>query len=416
VAIDDSDEFMPSDPFKDIDGPYIATFTGRIPFLLGVPDHLGHHISFPEVFADPSAKTTFKSDPRVNIRVFRVETPGIPMRTPGADQALKRFYNYEIPQGLSDRFAEENLSDFEQWVSLETQGAITKGEDPADKGFTFHRCLTIFNLFIRAVMIATHDFRLRTVVAQDFRPAIVIGAIPLKGGEWRNVSDMMVFPDFPSKIAMVNKPPFSGEQLNEGIKSVEHNAPFVQALLWRGQATDAMKRTGDAAAAVVGLQTAVESLLFDTYRMLLVDEGRTKQEIDAELAIEPAFATLTKTWLKDKLGGNWDPALTSTPFGEYWEKLYQVRNDTVHRGIQPHFGHAEDANKAYESLFEFIATQLQVKCHTYPRTLLAFLGEQGLKERGWLSNWMGVFIADAKTEPGPFFHPWDEAGRLSPLV
>ena len=50
---------------------------------------------------------------------------------------------------------------------------------------------------------------------------------------------------------------------------------------------------------------------------------------------EPAFAVLFKTLLKDKLGGRWDPLASSTAVGQYWEKLYQVRNDIVHRAPHP---------------------------------------------------------------------------------
>ena len=125
--------------------------------------------------------------------------------------------------------------------------------------------------------------------------------------------------------------------------------------------------------------------MFDTYTMLLVDDGNSKQEIDQQLASEPAFATLVKTLLKDKLGGHWDPTLLATPVGRYWEKLYQVRNDVVHRGFEPHFGHAEEARDAYVGLVDFVASRVREKARRYPRTLLALVGEEGLRERGWHS-------------------------------
>lgn len=404
-------EIETDDPFEGIDGPYVATFTGRLPFLLGIPNHLGHTIRVPHLFVDPSAASVFGSHPIVRIRVFTAEIPGIPMRTPGADRALKRFYNYDLSPEQEDRFAAEEIADCEQWVTLETPGAIAVGEDASDKGYAFHRCLRLVNLFIHAVMVATNDFRLRTVVAQDFKPAIVIGAIPLVDRHWRLITDMMMFPDFPFKRELQDKSPFSEEQFQDGLRQVQNNAPFVRALLWRGQVEDAMQRTGDAAAAIAGLQTAAESLLFDTYRMLLVDEGLTGRQIIGDLASEPAFATLIKTLLKGRLGGPWDYTTPSTPVGAYWTKLYQVRNDMVHRGIQPHYGQAEEARDAYHGLFEFVAERLRRKCRTYPRTLLALVGEDSLRQRGWLSNWMSTFVDDLKRENGLFFQPWDDAGR-----
>lgn len=410
----DPPEIETDDLFESLGGPYVATFTGRIPFLLGILDHLGHTISFPHPFVDPVAATVFGPHPTVNIRVFTLKTTGIPMRPPGAAQALKRFYNYDLPHELPDRFAADKLADYEQWVTLETQGAIAAGEEPEDKGYTFHRCLRFFNLFIQAVMVATQDFRLRTVVPQDFTPAITVGALTPQHRAWQHLTDMMMFPDFPYKQTMLTKPPFSEAEFRDGLERIQNEAPFLRALMWRGRVEDALRRTGDAAGAIVGLQTAAESLLFDVYRTLLVDEGYSKQEIDDQLATEPTFATVVKTLLKDRLGGQWDVTASSTPVGQYWEKLYQIRNDIVHRGFEPHFGHAEDANNAYTALVEFVSERLRSKCRTYPRTLLALIGEEGLRDRGWLGRWMRTFVADARAEPGPSFQPWDAAGRPAP--
>lgn len=400
------------DVFEDLTGPYVATFTGRIPFLLGIPDELGHTINFYHPFVDPEAATVFGPHPTVNIRLFTLRTPGIPVRSAGAASALKRFYGYDLPHGLPTRFAADKLADYDQWVTLETPGAIAVGEAPLDKGYTFHRCLSFFNMFIQAVMLGTRDFRLRTVVGQDFHPAITVGAITVHDGRWHHLTDMMMFPDFHLKQAILGKQPLTEAEFRDGLSRIQSNAPFNRTLLWRGRADDAVQ-TGDAASAIVGLQTAAEALMFDLYRMLLIDEGWSKQEIDDALATEPAFATLVKTLLKDKLGGHWDPTLRGTPFGRYWEKVYQVRNDIVHRGFEPHFGHAEEANEAYVALFEFVATRVRNKARTYPRTLLALVGEDGLRKRGWLSTRMKSFTAAATAEPGPFFQPWDEAGRLA---
>ena len=104
-----------------------------------------------------------------------------------------------------------------------------------------------------------------------------------------------------------------------------------------------------------------------------------------------------------------------TPVGRYWAKLYQVRNDVVHRGFEPHFGHAEEARDAYVGLVDFVASRVREKARRYPRTLLALVGEEGLRERGWLSSWIRRFVAEAKSESAPFFQPWDQAKRPAPI-
>lgn len=402
------------DVFEGLTGPHLATFTGRIPFLLGVPDDLGHTISSSHPFVDPDAARVFGSRPIVNIRGFAQRTAGIATRAAGASGALRHFYNRDFPSGTAERFAETELASYEQWVTLETPAALAADEDPADDAYTFHRCLACFNIFIRSVMVATQDPRLRPVVQHDFAPAVTIGALMLDSGTWHHITDLMLFPDFPHQQDMLEKPRFTEAEFVSGLRRIQHQAPFIRALFWQARVEDAMRRTGDAAGAIVGLQTAAEALLFDTYRMLLVDEERTKDEIDAELAAEPTFSTLVKTLLKDRLGGQWDPTSSSTPVGRYWTTLYQLRNDVVHRGFEAHMGHAEQAKVVYEDLVGFVADRLRSRCRRYPRTLLALLGEDALRDRGWLSASMRSFVIGLRAEPGYFFQPWDQAGRAAP--
>jgi hypothetical protein len=129
----DASDIETDDVFEDLGSPYVATFTGRLPFLLGIPDHLGHTASFYHPFVDPTAAEHFGPHPTVNIRVYTLKTAGITMRSAGAAQALKRFYGYDLPHTLPDRFGEDKLADYEQWVSLETQGALAVGENHEDK-------------------------------------------------------------------------------------------------------------------------------------------------------------------------------------------------------------------------------------------------------------------------------------------
>jgi hypothetical protein len=69
---------------------------------------------------------------------------------------------------------------------------------------------------------------------------------------------------------------------------------------------------------------------------------------------------------------------------------------------------------AYAELVEFVADRRRSRCRTYPRTFLALLGEDDLRDRGWLTAWMRSFVVAARAERGYFFQPWDEAGRPHP--
>ena len=57
------------------------------------------------------------------------------------------------------------------------------------------------------------------------------------------------------------------------------NKPYLSTAIWRARAQRALRHTGDATDAVISFQITAESLLFDTYRMLLVDEGLSSSQI-----------------------------------------------------------------------------------------------------------------------------------------
>jgi hypothetical protein len=413
----DEPEIDTDDLFEDVPRPYVATFTGRIPFMLGVRNNIGHTIRSAQPFVDDDAVAAFGERVSVDIRVFARGTPGLPLRADGIDNALDYFYAGSVPAGVPARFAPDALTDFEQWVTLSTPGAIARGENASDHAYLFHRCLGMFNVFIRSVMVATQEFRIRPITAQDFRPAVTVGVLIRTDTEWRYLTDVIVHPEFAHQQEMVNKPPFDEQQFCDGLERLRDDAPFVRTVLWRGYAEDALRRTGEASTAIVTLQTAAESLLFDLYRLLLVDEGLSTRQIDDEIPDDLPFATLVKSRLSNKLGGNWDITATSAPVGRYWEDLYLMRNRIVHGGFSPHFGHSEQAKLAYVGLTEFVMARVHSRARSYPRTLLALLGEDGLEKRGWNTRFLQEFTMSARGEPGQYFMPWDEDGRgTDPIV
>jgi hypothetical protein len=100
-----------------------------------------------------------------------------------------------------------------------------------------------------------------------------------------------------------------------------------------------------------------------------------------------------------------------TAVGEYWERLYKVRNTVVHAGYEPHGLEAEAAQDAYRGLRDHLEERLRAKRTTYPRTVLVRLGEAGLKRHGLLSRKMRQFLVAVEDEPGPWHWPYDLAGR-----
>ena len=295
----------------------------------------------------------------------------------------------------------------DQWVTLETPHAPIEGEDPkVDRGFAFHRCLNMFNIFLQAALYLTGDIRIRQISSHDLRPVVVIGALT-KGKEWRSLSDMYMHPEARPKGLLTTDDSFSQEEFNSGLHAIVTDKPYLTTITWRSRAQRALRQTGDAADAIISFQVAAESLLFDTYRMLLVDEGCSSADISSQLTAEIPFKSLLTKKLPAKLGGQWDVTHEGSAVGEYWKNLYRIRNSIVHAGLHVHTGHAEEAQKAYWGLRDYMEARLWAHHNSYPRTLLARIGEKQLAERGWLTNSMRRLIDEVKNGPQPYYWPHD---------
>jgi hypothetical protein len=241
----------------------------------------------------------------------------------------------------------------------------------------------------------------------DLRPAVIIGALQ-RGKGWRllRVMQMHIAEALNENLLAVEKP-FSEEELNNGLYSILTNKPYLNTAIWRSRAQRALRQTGDAADAVISFQIAAESMLFDTYRMLLVDEGKSSSEVSSQLAEEIPFYTLLTRRIPEKLGGQWDVTRSETSIGKYWSNLYLVRNSIIHTGLQPHGGQANSAQAAYWALRDHLEGRLWEKRKTYPRTLYVRLGRKQLGERGWLTSAMKRVIDDIDNGPQPFYWPHD---------
>lgn len=407
----DDDQPPPLDPSKLVDKPFIITFTAHLPFPVGIPNDLGHCIWLGAPFKTEAEAAEFKSPPFVNIRVFEIAESGLPAWRKGTHAAIEKLYGVPLEGDPDTRYGEDEFLEHDQWVTLETPYAEVEGEDAiADPAFTFHRCLHFFNLFLQAALLITKDVRIRPISSHDFRPAVIVGAIP-RGGGWRIIALLHMHPEAQPESLLAEEKPFTQEELNEALRALVTSKPYITTMIWRSRAQRSLRQTGDAADAIISFQIAAESLLFDTYRMLLVDEGYSSSEIATRLEGEVPFKSLISKILPAKLGGQWDITREGTAVGEYWEKLYSVRNSIVHRGFHANGDHAGDAQTAYWGLRDHIEARLWAKHKSYPRTLLARVGEEQLAERGWLPAMMQRFVETAKSEQEPFWWPYDIAGR-----
>jgi len=402
----------PSDDLAEqVGAPCIYTFTAHLPFPLGIPNELGHTLAVGESYADPTDAALFGPHITVTIRVFTLETRGLPLWPTGTHEALKRFYDYDLEGAPSTRFGEDNLSAHDQWVTLETPCAPSADElTRDDAGFAFHRCLFAFNMFLRGVQAATRDVRIRPITSHDLRPVVIVGAL-LRDQSWQFLTALFMHPEAQPDPLPPAGGPITEDQLNAGLNAVMTQQPYLMTVLWRSRAQRALRQTGDPTDAIISFQIAAESLLFDTYRMLMVDEGFSSSELQAVLEKEIPFKVLLVKVMPAKLGGQWDVTRADTAIGEYWEKLYLMRNSVVHTGVEPHGGHASEAQQGYWRLRDHLEERLLAKASAYPRTVLARIGREGLEKRGLLTRRMRRFMQTIADEPGPWHWPYDTAGR-----
>lgn len=73
---------------KEVGEPFLYTFTAKLPFLLEIPDTLGHTIRLHTEYADTADRDRYGSGAEVDIRVFGFEEDGQPMWPPGINEAL----------------------------------------------------------------------------------------------------------------------------------------------------------------------------------------------------------------------------------------------------------------------------------------------------------------------------------------
>jgi len=301
--VQDDDHSRLLDPSELIDGPFIVTFTAHLPFPVGIPNDLGHTIFFDIPFKEDAAIAQFGTKPFVNIRVFELAESGLPAWQKGTYAAIEKLYGVRLEGNPEERYGEDVFLEHDQWVTLETPHAVVEGEDATeDPAFTFHRCLSAFNLFLQATLLITRDIRIRAISSRDLRPVVIIGAQP-KGQKWRLLSPMFMHPDAQSEGLLTRDKPFTQHELNNGLHAIITNKPYLTTMIWRSRAQRSLRQTGDAADAVISSQVAAESLLFDTYRMLLVDEGHSSVEIASQLEGEIPFKSLVTKRLPPKLGG-----------------------------------------------------------------------------------------------------------------
>jgi hypothetical protein len=395
------------EPFSE--GPVI-TFTLQIPFPLGFKDDSVCIVQPFASWADSGAASLYGEKPFVVLRFCNVPIDDYDPYPQRGAEVLKKHYGFTSEEDES-KGDDQSSSDavYEQWVSMETPNVRLDNEEPLDEAFAFHRCLQVLSDLLRAHNLVYHDHRVRPITTYDVGAVVFMGEFKQHGETvaWELVRPIYMHPHRYFRFQANRDIGDDSKQLVVAYNQLKDH-PFNTAREWYRRAEYAREYSGDSVDVVVSLQTSMESMLYSTWRMLLVDQGKSSVQISNVITPDSPYRPLLVRHLSQLLGGRWDTDAIDTTVGKYWHRLYLLRNRTVHGGYHPSWADGEAAYDAYKEMRDFVNERLRQRYRTYPRTLLAKLGGAGLRRRGWSSEWMESFIKQVESEPGPFYLPHDQ--------
>jgi hypothetical protein len=364
---------LKSDVFLGFPDDALATYLLRLPFNVALDPDQVHTI---RVFGTDAPEGQ-GSAIDVDFRLLRLRTGGeryFPaMLTDAARTLNETDLDLDEPDAL---YAPHDA--YETWVSAETPLRYGPGE-PDYPARTLERCLRALWLLLTAYRLATRDQNVFPVGPASLNKWMVVG-VKILGQPWQQLMTLLLrpesgIPQFPGLLA-----PEQLGAFGQAIELVSADHPFVRGKDLELAAYRQAYALDDLPAAVISLQTAMESTLFDLWRISLVDKGQTQHEIEEIAASDTNFKPLMTTVMPPILGGRWDVGDAQTPVGQYWQTLYRLRNDVIHSAANVQEWQYEAAVDAHKALIRFIAERLLERWRRLPRTLLAFGRARGLPE------------------------------------
>ena len=114
---------------------------------------------------------------------------------------------------------------YEQWVSVETQGARTLDEDPADRAYAFHRSLRGLNAFLTAYSLAFGASEVYPIGTRD------IGRVMIRGmydsdGKWGNAGPFFMHMEHWVKPAAKKSLAELTLKIDPAVQTVKNDYPF----------------------------------------------------------------------------------------------------------------------------------------------------------------------------------------------
>lgn len=200
--------------------------------------------------------------------------------------------------------------------------------------------------------------------------------------EWSNGLFMTrLLPDPAFAVQPVDDEELAKFTRHLGAIEVQH--PLAAQVERRVDAGLALDRLGDTANAVI-LAELSGVILLDVVLVLLYWGEAASVEATAEALDRPFKSRLTNEY-SARLGGNWDLTRRTAAVGRWYSDVYRVRNRVLHADYFPTRDEARAALDAADSLASFLGDRLAERSARFPRSALAFLGDD-LDRRGVMTK------------------------------
>ncbi len=349
--------------------------------------------------------TAFDPFPMVKLRFLMHPNPSAAIDDPSLPEVIHQFFGNRVDDEALGGEPFLIPGAYVQWVTAETQARRLEFE-PEGPEYAFHRCLGQLNMFLTAYAIKYGRDDVFPVNTTQLGWLVTSGE-RLEDGAWRMTGPVLMHPDnvplYPPEMAM-------DEDLGAGIagclEDIHYGHPYISARLWFDK-SKRQGRAGDHESQTVSLQTSLESLIFSTWAMTMVDSGQTSQQIHAALSGFKTFESLFKTTIPRLLGGNWDRKDPSTAAYSYWQSLYLLRNRVVHTGYSPESTEAAAAEQGYRAIRSFVNDRLWDQRRRFPRTMFARLGRPELMGYQLDDFSRSFYETITRDEPNRWWLPFD---------
>jgi hypothetical protein len=272
-----------------------------------------------------------------------------------------------------DFFPSERHMHISSIVEAVTPKVLLQSE--ADSGLTHHpgtylnRCLNALNVWVRSLAFLTLETSIRAVQAENLPQYMAFFHQRPYDGEIVRF-DFFRAHDNPAMSRNTFTTRSLAEKTRGVASSVDDTHGVFKSKEWFHTAMRLSLVEGRHDLAMVAVNTALEVLVFGLARVLLVDEGASSADIEAEFGVRMGIETLCHRYLEPRLGGRWDASDRSCPIGEVTSTVVEVRNKVAHQGLAVSPQQVGAGLTSFINFAAFLVRRTAAKRWRYPRACM----------------------------------------------